>query len=60
MQLEDLDFADDISLLSHKQQDAQKKLRRLGSKSTSDNRGHEDEQQATRSKATTPREDQGG
>ena len=28
-QLEDLDFADDISLLSHKQQDAQGKLRRV-------------------------------
>ena len=28
-QLEDLDFADDISLLSHKQQDAQEKLRRV-------------------------------
>ena len=28
-QLEDLDFADDISLLSHKQQDAQEKLCRL-------------------------------
>ena len=28
-QLEDLDFADVISLLSHKQQDAQEKLRRL-------------------------------
>ena len=28
-QLEDLDFADDISLLSHKQQDAQEKLCRV-------------------------------
>ena len=28
-QLEDLDFADDINLLSHKQQDAQKKLCRV-------------------------------
>ena len=28
-QLEDLDFADDISLLSHKQQDAQEKLNRV-------------------------------
>ena len=31
-QLEDLDFADDISLLSHKQQDAQVKLRRVAEK----------------------------
>nr|KAG5708549.1 hypothetical protein BaRGS_032970 [Batillaria attramentaria] len=28
-QLEDLDFADDIALLSHKQQDAQEKLNRV-------------------------------
>ena len=28
-QLEDLDFADDISFLSHKQQNAQEKLRRV-------------------------------
>ena len=28
-QLEDLDFADDVALLSHKQQDAQEKLHRV-------------------------------
>ncbi|GFS26018.1 hypothetical protein ElyMa_001703700 [Elysia marginata] len=31
-QVEDLDFADDISLLSHKQQDAQEKLSRVAEK----------------------------
>ena len=31
-QLEDMDFADNISLLSHKQRDAQEKLRRVAEK----------------------------
>ena len=53
-QLEDLDFADDISLLSHRHQDAQEKLSRLAEEAEKtdleEDGGDANKQQETRNK----------
>jgi hypothetical protein len=65
-QLEDMDFADDISFLYHRQQDSQEKLSRVveeaektGLQINTNKTDHEGKQQKRRSIPTTPRKHQG-